>query len=215
MNTKFATFLMVLALTICSQGQAYTISSFGESNFQGISPSQLAAFDAIVGVTGYLIEDFEDSTPVEGFTFQTGSHANLGASVRSDFPEAIWDGQFVGNDNVALGPIVMGYAPGTSSIGFGLGDVESVVSIVVNGSTLISDLRNLPNYQRVRDNAREVYVRIDAEIGDAAITEVSFVGSTGDFVFVDRVALNTTGVPEPSSFLLCLLGLAVLKIRRS
>ncbi len=202
--------LLIATIVISSLSlQAYTITSFDPANvFVDTTASGVASLDAAVGVTGYLIEDFEDTNLVSGAidpTLIPGLTISFtGPNDHGNSANTLWDGSEHIDLNVGIGEITFNYTPGAQSLGLGIGDVESDVDIIVNGENL-GFIRSLPNYSRLADSTREVYIRIDLEAGDDLITELRFVSipQTGDALTFDHLAiLNGTPVPEPSSILL-------------
>ncbi len=208
---------IILTLTITSLAYSYTITSFAQTQLvaSGVAPNttDIANFDSLVGTTGGIVEDFEDNTLIAGLslTFQGNTNA-LPSSFRNSnsvLAKNFWDGA----DSVvvnASSDAIFSYAPGASFFAIGLGDVESDLRIVVPGQDL-GLVRSLPNYQRILDNAREVYIRIDQQSGDSAITEVRFTnGQSGDGIFYDHLVVANATVPEPASYIFAFLALAFL-----
>ena len=108
------------------------------------------------------------------------------------------------------GPVRFHFAAGLTSFGIGLGDIENPLNILINGVDF-GDVRTLPNYNRFADNTREVYLRVDAEPGDLAISMVEFAfGDPDDRVFYDHLAMQEgtppAAVPEPSSIVILSAG---------
>ncbi len=59
----------VLMGVLSKPALSLTLTTFdSQVVFSGTSPSQLAALDAAVGITGFAIEDFEDLTLIPGLT---------------------------------------------------------------------------------------------------------------------------------------------------
>ncbi len=204
---------------------AYVVTDFGDTAvFTGTNSTQLASLDAAVGITGFLIEDFEDNTPISGLTISgtvcCPSSINTTTSIDS-LAQASSVGNWDGTRAIVitlLDETVFNYAPGTNSFGIGIGDIETVTSLQVNGSTVIADMQALSFIHRIEDDQRDMYIRIDREAGDAPITQVSFTISANDGVFFDRLAvdpvLTEASVPEINSFFLLLPLLCFLGFRR-
>ncbi len=212
--------LLLIICLILIAGQslyAYTITSFRQTQLvaSGVAPSatDVANFDSLVGISGGIVEDFEDNTLISGLTMSlAGVNNALPSGFRNSnsvLAKNFWDGadSIVANASTVA---TFSYAPGASVFALGLGDIESDLRVSVNGEDL-GLVRSLPNYERILDNAREVYIRIDLETGDNLITNVSFSNSSaGDGIFYDHLVVLETTVPEPSSLILGALGIFLL-----
>ena len=185
----FTFFLFILVITISVQ--AYTIYSFTpESSYS----SNIDTLNSNVGTTGYLIENFQDSTFIAGLTVQ-------GSTGFIDRPNGCWNGTQILYGSTDT---IFQYSEGTRSFGIGVGDIESDIRLKVNGVDY-GLIRSLANYNRTLDDAREVYIRIDANIGEDLITSVTFdAPGSGDWAYFDHVAIDTTQIPEPNT-IICLL----------
>ncbi len=168
---------------------APTVTSFDPSVvFSGTSPAQEAALNAAIGVTGYIIEDFEDLTLVPGLSVTGGE---FGLNSQATFSNAVWDGTSYYVDQVDVGNgLTFSVAGGTSSFGIGMGDIDvSAVRLFVNEQDF-GPIMDLPNWVKLGDNVRDVYVRIDAAPGESInsvrIHQVS--GGFNDGIFFDHVA---------------------------
>ena len=170
----------------------FIVTSFDPSVvFSGTSPAQQAALNAAVGVTNYIIEDFEDLTLIPGLTTSGGV---FGLNIASVFPGAIWDESSYYVDQVLTGGgVTFTVAAGTNSFGIGLGDIDiSDVNLFVNGEDLGS-IRDLPNWRKLGDNVRDVYIRIDAAPGESITSVQIKQGNNSTFsdgVFFDHVAFD-------------------------
>jgi uncharacterized protein YjbI with pentapeptide repeats len=176
---------------------SFTVTSFDPTVvFSGTSPAQQAALDAAVGITGYTIEDFEDLSFVPGLTVSGGV---FGQSLNSAWPDAVWDGSSTYLDQALTGSgVVFSIAGGTSSFGIGLGDIDVAdVNLFVNGQDLGS-IMALPNWRKLGDNVRDVYLRVDAAPGEI-ITSVRIEQGTAstfnDGIFFDHVAFDPGATP--------------------
>lgn len=204
-------FLAFLSILAPQQIKAYTITGFDPLDFintgAGPNATTVANLDNTVGLNGAIIEDFEDDTLINGLsrTFNGASPAVFTAG------QGLWDGTKAFVTNSFLVPTVFGYTPGADTFAIGIGDVESALPVEVNGQVIISDIRNLLGYNRVSDNSREVYIRIDREQGDTAITEVRFAAPASDGIVFDHLAVfNSSAVPEPATYTMGLIALIAL-----
>jgi len=198
------------ALLVSSQpAHGFTISSFAPSVvFSGTGPADLASLDAAVGITGFVIEDFEDISLVAGLTV-SGPFA---FTPQSTFANAVWDGTSYYVDQTNPVGLTLDVAGGALSFGLGVGDVDANATHLYVNDLDFGSINALPNWEKLGDNVRDVYIRIDAGIGET-ITSVRIENLvSGDGVFVDRVAFNP--VPEPGTGLLVAAGLAGLGLRR-
>ncbi|MEL7312954.1 MAG: hypothetical protein AAFN07_15670, partial [Pseudomonadota bacterium] len=177
----------------------FIVNSFDPSIvYSGTSPAQQDALNAAVGVTGYTIEDFEDTTLVPGLTITGGA---FGLNIASAFPNALWDGVSYYVDQVLTGGgVQFNVAGGTNSFGIGLGDIDiSNVNLIVNGDDL-GAIVDLPNFRKLGDNFRDVYIRVDAPPGEPITTVLiqQQPGSTfSDGVFFDHVAFEPAAPVGP------------------
>jgi uncharacterized protein YjbI with pentapeptide repeats len=168
------------------------ITSFNPSVvFSGTSPAQEAALDVAVGVTGYTIEDFEDLTLVPGLTVTGGA---FGLNSQSAFPNAIWDGANYFVNQVPTGNgLTFSVAGGTSSFGIGMGDIDVAdIHLFVNDEDFGS-IMDLPNFVKLGDNVRDVYVRIDAAPGETinSVRIEQVAAGFNDGIFFDHVAFSS------------------------
>ncbi|MCA9300757.1 MAG: C-type lectin domain-containing protein, partial [Phycisphaerales bacterium] len=165
-------------------------------------PSCETQLDQTVGVSGFLIERFEDEVLEPGITIMAEGSGTFASSVPAGdittaYPEAVWDGSAcylptVRNDTTTIWPLTIRVEPGARVVGIGLGDVESVVHLVVNGVSF-GDVRLVPGYDSTK-NARGTYVRVEAR-GVRPIRDVQLVPmgrGQGDGVFVDHLAIDRT-----------------------
>ena len=187
-------------LALYASAPPFIISSFDPSEvFTGTSPAQQAALNAAVGVTGHIVEDFEDLTLVSGLTITGGE---FGLNIQSGLPNAIWDGTgfFVNqvDDGNGLDFTVTG---GTTSFGIGMGDIDAAgVHLFVNGEDYGS-IMNFANWVKLGDNVRDVFVRVDAAPGETIntvrIEQIS--GSFNDGIFFDHVTFSPPVFSVPGS----------------
>ncbi len=208
--------LAFLSILLGSQQiYAYTITGFDPLNFintgAGPNATTVTNLDNTVGLNGAIIEDFEDNTLINGLSL-TFNGASPGVFTAG---QGLWDGTQAFVTNSFAVPTVFTYTPGADTFAVGIGDVETALPVEVNGQTIILDIRNISGYNRVSDNSREVYIRIDREQGDTAITEVRFAAPASDGIVFDHLAVfNSATVPEPATYtmsLIALIGLAFSK----
>jgi hypothetical protein len=202
--------------------------------FSGTSPQQQAALNAAVGITGFAIEPFEAPADADyplihglavGFwgldpitVFGTRYHEiqwHLDTTFEWDEMMAFAPGFAYPPENL-FGDTVFVLSPGATSFGIGISDVETDVRLLVNGVDF-GLLRSLPNYHRVQDDAREVYIRIDALPGEPPLREIRFrsEGDPSNQIGFDHLAVQL--VPEPSTLALTLCSVLsglVFKYRR-
>lgn len=239
MRSKISIITITILISLFGiEAKAYTVTSFNPTVYNGNTPSGIAAFDAAVGIaTNYRKENFSDGTLIPGLSISfagnpattilsepctpTGTFLDKGGLECSTAMS--WDSEGVFATDVSLGDAVFTYSPGTRSMGVGIGDLESDVgsylAMFVNDNTLIGFVSALDNYVR-HNEGREVYLRIDAESGDANITELRFThvtpfGAVGDGVRFDRLAVAY--VPLPASIWLfgsALIGLAGISCKK-
>ncbi len=183
-----------------------TVTSFAHTAvFTGTNASQQASMDALLGITGYAIENFEDTTLIAGVQFGpqgTTPSSTTGAGGLDG--RAIWDGSSSFLTDIGQGEDLFLF-DNAASVGIGIGDVETDVRMLINGVDF-GLIRSLPNYNRTQDNHREVYVRIDAGQGET-INSVGFSQAvpSGDGIFYDHLAfLESNVVPEPSTWFMML-----------
>ncbi len=204
---------------ISATASGYTITTFNPTTFiaTGASPtaSTITSLNNAVGLNNATIENFEDDTLIDGLTLNMQGIANAAPSTfGSTSGIAAWNGNTTTVPSVQSFDAIFNYAPGANFFGIGVGDVESDVRLVVNGEDL-GLVRSFANYNRQLDNAREIYIRVDREAGDSAITEVVFTKTgIGDGLFFDHLAVDNA-VPEPGTFISLLLALTSAYFLRS
>lgn len=209
-----------------------------------IYSTNTALMDDALGITGYAVEDFEDTTLLSGLSYSltspnAGTFTSLPNTYLADSQtpgDTEWDGTHVllGNSNnsfpsegTRVNEVTFHVAGGTSSFGIGLSGFQSLSSppghfpitdhrLILNGVDL-GTLEALagPNFSPGLD--RNAYLRIDGTNGDT-ITSIGFAnigGSVTDLLIFDHVAVNAANVPEPSSFaLLALCGISFVGFPR-
>jgi hypothetical protein len=215
----------VAALLATSAAHSYTITTFG--------PASWSASDAALGLAGATVEDFEDTTLVAGLSVQivapSGSYvptSTLPATFNPSTDDALgnafvgetWDGvagllNRGGNTTGSAsyndgqwGDVSFGLAPGVTSFGFAIADLDlGGHQILVNGVSI----GTLPSGNIAAGSGRGGYVRIDMESGDALIASVTIdnIGTVDGWI-IDHVAFAAAAAaPEPAA--VGLLGLAL------
>ena len=201
--------LILMSILFVSAGAfAITIETFDPSVvFYGTSQSNVQTMDELLKLNGYTIEDFEDTTLIEGLTIVYDSLSEANSVLAGDLDSrAVWDGSKSllttmnsGTDNIFK------IAQGASSFGIGVGDIESSSLRLYVNDIDFGKVSDLINYNRTDDNSREIYIRIDAGPGEI-IEEIRFSGlSSTDGIFYDHIGVKDA-VPEPATSLLCIIG---------
>lgn len=209
--TRFAALALPASLVValnCQPAVAYTFTFFDVSAYN----SNTAIMDATLGVTGYTIEDFEDASLDSGIVVTgdviTVSHNNVNVA---------WDG----TDSLRFGgdPITVTLPIAAGSVGFAISEVNNdcaSCTLAINGGTPIS-LPTLTGFDAAFNDAdatRNIYIRIEPEGSDAAISSFAFDPSEG--TTIDHIAFSAgaSGTPEPSALVLSMLGLVALPMKR-
>ena len=213
-------------MSLPSPSRAYIITGFPPSIFLGFDPISQAAMDATLSITGFTIERFEDKALIPGLTIGFAGMAPvstfpIGGGDQPQTPNpgdetVLWDGQSLFSPNFSQGDITFFLNPGVETFGVGISDLDTELGgretkLFVNGIDF-GLVQDIPNYTRVTDTFRELYLRIDAEPGDLPITEVLFdlVGPPiNEAIGFDHLAIPFV-VPEPSTLALFTVGLAGL-----
>lgn len=214
---KLFRFALVLSLPLVSlTSNAYTVDVLSPSYHD----ANLATLNTNLGLTSTLVfEEFDDALLAQGLsvTFNTAATApqyiNLDTNLSGTFSDADW------SDASAM--MVNGYSfarfaisGGTSVFGLGLGGVLfSGSTIEINDSGNLIDVSLDSDWQLTNAN-RNGYVVINSEVGDAAISAVTFRISTpqADTTFFDHVAFEANSVPAPASTFVLLLGALLLTV---
>ncbi len=204
--TAIAGTSMTLLMSQNNVAQAFTVSSFLPTGFT----------DEIAGITGYEIEDFEDTTLIPGLSVEWTS-PDLGpvttlprVSTASDFnftTDDAWDGVgFLTNTRqVTTGGLsditILNFADSPTSVGIGISNFQFVgAELLINGNSFASLTSFVPAPIRGA-GIKNIYLRIDAESGET-IDSIGIDGISGDFIAFDRLAVgNTQSVPESSNIL--------------
>jgi len=238
--------LVVLGLT-AMQGNARAsiiLTFFPASDFNANS----AVMDSTLGIIGYTIDNFESTALIPGLTIDLsgGVPSTTLTSLATLFNEnscvgltqnAAWDGtdtvvniptNSLSNCNTPANIakfITFNYAPGTTSLGIGMGNFQSLCNgpipitnheLFVNGTDK-GVIETLAGANWTAGLERNAYLRVDATGGDS-ITSVEIENiSASDVLMFDHLAVlpAETAVPEPRIQWLVLGGLiAVALLRR-
>ena len=228
MNKKICFLVLLFLFFYFSTARAFTVTTFAVSSYN----TNTAIMDTTLGLTGYLIEDFENTTLVSGLSIQYGTNTPITALPRvydinaainmsngEQFPNGMannnWDGThaLVNNvNNVFDFPFISSVsflvANGTKSFGIGLANLQKSNAshdLLVNGIK-IADITSpdLPNY--TDGIVRNIYLRIDALANENIFSVNILATSTNEGIIYDHLAI--ANVPESSSLLL--LGLALI-----
>lgn len=204
-----ALFLIIAA----GRAHAFTISAFG--------PVDWKTTDVALGISGFNVEDFEDTVLVAGLQVQlTDSTNSYGPTSTlpktfdpsSDDPNpgkvflpGIWDGSHLllnRNSNppstyldFEWGDITFHVPAGTRSLGFSLQNMELTAPLSINGSFQIN-LNSVPLI--TTGSGPNGYIRIDADPLETIYSvtiQNSVTGGTGDGLAFDHVAFSLVPVP--------------------
>ena len=215
--------LAALAVPFAMAANSYgiTIQSFSPpSPYDPTNPSDVAALDTLVGVTGFQIEDFEDVNLLTGLEVEfNGLPATSTPPVGGDgfnpvLADTVWDGNTSFSGNLTGGDLVFHFTDDAASVGIGVGDAfEGPVEFFVNGMSF-GFVQDLPNFNQVADNFRDVYIRVDVG-ADPAINEIRFRNTVvaDDVLRVDHLAFSPIAqgaVPEPITATLSLMSLGTV-----
>jgi DNA-binding winged helix-turn-helix (wHTH) protein len=197
------------ALTAARPARGFAIKTF--------DPSVWPRPDEEIGVEGFVIEDFEDASLVEGLRVELsdspegfGPTDKLPTVFNPDvndtgggrvFVAGVWDGSRLlinrrsppphGYADYAWGDVTFHLPGGASSFGFSLHEMDLNTELSVNGVPQVNVRRLLPS-----GTTRGGYLRIDAAPGEA-IYSVKVANSandkTGDGLAFDHVAFAPLG----------------------
>lgn len=217
--------LCVMMLMLCpALASSFVITGFGPETYN----PDTTALDTVLGISGCVVEDFEDSVLLPGLQISTDTQPVPLSTVEIVTHTAgsrPWDGSYsihnvtllpdpVGPDDQKAMSITIHVDGGATSLGFGLSDLQSchspTHSILVNGSTVVSDLFSalpmLYDYPCTPTGAyeRTGYILIDAEAGEVIETVTFRIDAapqgTIDGICIDHVAfLEHIPGPAPHS----------------
>jgi len=219
-SIKTVTGAAILSFIGINSAQAITLTTFSPIGFS----------DAIAGITGFQIEDFEDTTLIPGVSVQWTS-PNLGPvnilpttynpSIQG-FTGNAWDGNLTLNNtqqgfytiNSISSTTTLNFSNQPTSVGIGISNLQFTGSnsstLVVNGVDF-ADFDNFVPAPILGTTGRSIYIRLDANTNET-INSIGIRGGSGDFLVFDRLAVgNTSAVAVPeSSNLLGIIGLGLL-----
>jgi hypothetical protein len=201
--------------------EAFTVTTFSPTGFS----------DAVAGITGFEIEDFEDTSLIPGLTITWegafGPVDTLPNTVSNgDFwwlANDAWDGDsFLTNWSTqpfqtTVAPTRLDFSNSPTSVGFGLSNLNFTGSSLSVNNVLLGDLSSFGNTV-FGTGIRSTYIRIDAEEGES-INSIRIGANTADFLVFDRLAVDSaTPIPEPMTILgtgFTLIALPIIKKARS
>jgi len=210
----FAVFF-VLTIGLTSSISAYTINHWGPSAYIGGSAAELATMETNLGISGAVIEDFDDLNLVPGLTVSGpiyGGSNIYGNSWGDPSSNAfiIWP--------TATESGTINISPGVEKIGIGFGYCEyynttfSNVIIINNDYSIDLTSTNFPNFN-FAVSVRNGYITIKSDEGDPLITSVRFhstapIGNS-DAYSLDYIALkypDTPIIPSPPTNIIATAG---------
>lgn len=172
-------------LWISSSAAAYTVNSSAPSD---VYDADTAAMDQALGVSGFIVEDFEDATLDPALEITP-----LGLSWSPSTPNTLrnWDGVALANFSANHGGTLTIEIPGgASSVGLGVGGASLAGhTISINGGTPI-DYTALSGYESSA-SARNVFLLIHPDADEAPITSVTLtMADPGELISIDHLVFN-------------------------
>lgn len=189
---------------------AFTIRTFFPTYFS----------DEVAGISGFEIEDFEDTTLISGLTIEWDS-PDLGPintlptlynPKSQGFNNNAWDGEYTLNNtqqqpysSISISQTTtFRFANHQQSVGLGISNLQFAGAKLLINEELEIDFSQFGNFGSLplfsRDN-KNVYIRIDADANES-LHSIGIRGRGDDFLTFDRLALsNSQPVPEPLTIL--------------
>lgn len=164
--------------------------------------SDPVVLDTNLGInSSFEIEDFEDGVLLPGLGVSIDGIPGIFQQCGSAVDDEKWDGDCA-LQNVANGmdgrDVRFDIADGATMFGIGIGHLEQATAIVVNGSVLVSDIRNLSNWTSGGPNVRNGYLWITATSNNQ-IYSVEFDGNdASDTIFFDHLAILCSDSAAPA-----------------
>ena len=200
-NLSAVTISLISSLLIQSNANAFTITAYSPTDFS----------DELAGISGFTIEDFEDTTLIPGLSvewsgLQAGPLTTLPSVINnSDYwftPGNAWDGEnMLGNgiNGSMRSDTTLNFANNPTSVGIGISNYQySGATLLINGNIY----GGLSDFNPIFGVVKNVYLKIDAQEGEV-INSITIDSLPGDFIGFDHVAVNnsdnTSSIPEPSS----------------
>ena len=227
-TSKIKACCCVAALFLPSFSNAAIIDVLSSSLYS----SDTVAMDAALGITGYEIESFDDTTLISGFSYSLlepdiGPITEL-ANVFAFEPRLgvynSWDDEFIltsakAGENSWNIPWAKGvkfmFDGGVNSLGLGLinFEIQGGKHTVLVNDTAVGTLESDSDFVSSVD--RNGYLKVDAEAGEV-INSVTILTENLDGMAFDRLAISrsSVSVPEPSSLFLFSSAMFLLLRRR-
>lgn len=176
---------------------------------------EVNALNVATGISSYLIEDFEDTVFVGGFS----TNASITTEIHGEnIFRGAWDGMSALSTIISPGnDFTMSFFE-TNSIAFGISGIDHNERLSVNGFDL-GEISSFVGFQDILPfNGRSVFIRIDSTSQGQLFNEVSInypiSGPQPDRIQIDHFGVKTVSVAEPPVLFLLsmfLTGLALIR----